>query len=164
VHEKHGDNPDLQRYAGWWGDDPETRFQMHLKQAFVAQSGAAGWQVSNPPILSMTALKASLDIFDEAGIHAVREKSKILTGYLRWLLERTPTDRFQVITPAAPEQHGCQLSILVRDEPQALHRALVAQEMVCDFREPNIIRIAPAPLYNTFNEIRRFGEALLQQV
>ncbi len=164
VHQKHGRNPDLQRYAGWWGDDPDTRFQMHLKQAFIPQPGAAGWQVSNPPILSMAPLRASLDIFDEVGIHAVREKSKVLTGYLRWLLQRGSTDRFRVITPADPEAQGCQLSILVHDEPRARYEALVGQEMICDFREPNVIRVAPAPLYNTFHEIWRFSEALLRQV
>ncbi|TDJ54763.1 MAG: kynureninase [Planctomycetota bacterium] len=157
VHESHGRNPDLQRYAGWWGDDPETRFQMHLKNRFIPQPGAAGWQVSNPPILSMTALKASLDIFDEAGFDRLREKSKLLTGYLRWLLEQNGCE---IITPADPDAQGCQLSILVGDEPERRHQALVAQGIVCDFRPPNVIRAAPTPLYNTFGEVRRFSKAL----
>ncbi len=157
VHETHGRNPDLHRYAGWWGDDPGTRFQMHLKSRFIPQPGAAGWQVSNPPILSMTALKASLDIFDEAGFDTLREKSKVLTGYLRWLLER---DGSEIITPADPDAQGCQLSILVQDEPERRHKALVAQGIVCDFRPPNVIRAAPTPLYNTFHEVWRFSKAL----
>jgi kynureninase len=157
VHESHGRNRDLQRYAGWWGDDPETRFQMHLKNRFIPQPGAAGWQVSNPPILSMTALKASLDIFDEAGFDTLREKSKLLTGYLRWLLERNGSE---IITPNDPDAQGCQLSILVRDEPEQRHQAMVAQGIVCDFRPPNVIRAAPTPLYNTFGEVWQFNKAL----
>ena len=157
MHESHGRNPDLPRYAGWWGDDPETRFQMHLKNRFIPQPGAAGWQISNPPILAMTALKASLDIFDEAGIDALREKSVLLTGYLRWLLEQHGTE---IITPGDPDAQGCQLSILVRDEPEQRHQAMVAQGIVCDFRPPNVIRAAPTPLYNTFGEVWRFSKAL----
>ena len=157
VHETHGGNPDLQRYAGWWGDDPGTRFQMHLKKRFIPQPGAAGWQISNPPILSMTALKASLDIFDEAGFDTLRAKSMQLTGYLRWLLERGGAE---IITPADPAAQGCQLSILVRDEPEQRHQAIVAQGIACDFRPPNVIRAAPTPLYNTFHEVWRFSRAL----
>lgn len=151
VHERHGGNPDLPRYAGWWGDDPATRFDMHLKNRFVPQPGAAGWQVSNPPILAMTALRASLDIFDEAGMEALREKSKMLTGYLRWLIG----DSCRIITPA--DAQGCQLSIVARD---GIHGTLVEQGFVCDFRPPNVIRVAPAPLYNTFHEAWRFAGAL----
>ncbi len=158
VHERHGRDADLQRYAGWWGDDPDTRFQMHLKKRFIPQPGAAGWQVSNPPILSMTALKASLDLFDEAGLEKLREKSKKLTGYLRWLLG--VGDGFEIITPSDPESQGCQLSILVQDEPEQRHRALIRQGFVCDFRQPNVIRAAPTPLYNTFHEVWRFSKAL----
>ncbi len=157
VHETHGGNPDLQRYAGWWGDDPGTRFQMHLKNKFIPQPGAAGWQISNPPILSMTALRASLDIFDEAGFDTLRAKSMQLTGYLRWLLERWGAE---IITPADPEAQGCQLSILVRDEPEQRHKSMNQQGFVCDFRPPNVIRAAPTPLYNTFHEAWRFSRAL----
>ena len=163
IHERHGRNPDLPRFAGWWGDDPDTRFQMHLKREFTAQPGAAGWQVSNPPILSMAPLKASMEIFDEVGMHALREKSRTLTGYLRWLLEQGSTDRFEIITPPDPDGQGCQLSILVHDEPARRHETLVGQQMYCDFREPNVIRVAPAPLYNTFHEVWRFGRALLER-
>ena len=158
VHERHGRNQDLPRYAGWWGDDPDTRFQMHLKREFIAQPGAAGWQISNPPILSMAPLKASMEIFDEVGMDALREKSMTLSGYLRWLLEQ---GNLEIITP--PEAQGCQLSILVQDEPARRYEALVSQEMICDFREPNVIRVAPAPLYNTFHEVWRVGRALLER-
>ncbi|MHC4220522.1 MAG: kynureninase [Planctomycetota bacterium] len=161
VHERHGADGRLPRYAGWWGDDPETRFQMHLKEDFVAQPGAAGWQISNPPILAMAPLRASLDIFDEAGMEALRRKSVLLTGYLRYLLERAPSERFEIITPAEPDAQGCQLSVLVHDQPHTHHEALLAEGVVCDFREPNVIRVAPAPLYNTFHEVWRFSRILL---
>jgi kynureninase len=152
----------LPRYAGWWGDDPDTRFQMHLQRDFVAQPGAAGWQISNPPILAMAPLRASLDIFDEAGMDALREKSVLLTGYLRYLLERGPAGQFEIITPAEPEAQGCQLSVLVHDEPKKHHEALLAEGVVCDFREPNVIRVAPVPLYNTFHEVWRFSRIMLR--
>ncbi len=163
VHERHGADLELPRYAGWWGDDPATRFEMHRKTAFIAQPGAAGWQISNPPILSMAPLRASLDIFDEAGMEALRAKSRTLTGYLRYLLEQASPGWFEFITPAEPEAQGCQLSILVHDQPKRRHQAVLDQGMVCDFREPNVIRIAPAPLYNTYHEVWRFGQTLLRQ-
>ncbi len=162
VHQKHGAGARLPRYAGWWGDDPETRFQMHLQRDFVPQPGAAGWQISNPPILAMAPLRASLDIFDEAGMDALRRKSVLLTGYLRSLLGAAPSDRFAIITPAEPEAQGCQLSVLVHDEPKKRHEALVAEGVVCDFREPNVIRVAPVPLYNTFHEVWRFSRIMLR--
>ncbi len=162
VHQKHGAGARLPRYAGWWGDDPETRFQMHLQRDFVPQPGAAGWQISNPPILAMAPLRASLDIFDEAGMDALRRKSVLLTGYLRSLLGAAPSDRFAIITPAEPEAQGCQLSILVHDQPKKRFQALVADGVVCDFREPNVIRVAPVPLYNTFHEVWRFSRIMLR--
>ena len=160
VHETHGNNLDLPRYAGWWGDDPQDRFQMHLQRPFVAQSGADGWQLSNPPILAMAALRASLELFDEAGIDKLRAKSKKLTGYLRFLIERAGPDGCEIITPSDPEAQGCQLSILVHDDPQARFQALLDASAVCDFREPNIIRVAPTPLYNTFHEAWQFAQIL----
>ncbi len=160
IHERHGNNPDLPRFAGWWGDDPETRFQMHLKRKFIPQPGAAGWQVSNPPILSMAPLRASLDIFDEAGMESLRHKSETLTGFLRFLIEQAPSDRFEIITPRDTAAQGCQLSIIAHDEAAKRHQALVDKHIACDFRQPNVIRVAPAPLYNTFHEVWRFAEAL----
>ena len=164
VHERHAKNPDLPRYAGWWGDDPQTRFQMHLERDFAPQPGAAGGQISNPPILSLAPLKSSLAMFDEVGMETLRAKSLKLTGYLRFLLERAGSDRFEIITPAEPAAQGCQLSVLVHDQPAQRHRALVDAGAVCDFREPNVIRIAAVPFYNTFHEAWRFASTLLRHL
>ncbi len=158
VHEKHGKNLDIPRYAGWWGNNPDTRFLMQLRPDFVPRAGADGWQISNPPIFSLAPLKASLDLFDRAGLTNLREKSKKLTGYLRFLLERLPKDRFEIITPPEPEAQGCQLSILVHEMARDALESLESQGVICDFREPNIIRAAPTPLYNTFHEVWRFAQ------
>jgi kynureninase len=160
VHERHGNDPRTPRLAGWWGNDPDTRFQMHLAARFQPRPGADGWQLSNPPILALAPLRASLEIFDAAGIKALRARSEILTGYMEFLLRRIPGERFEILTPRAAEERGCQLSIrLLRAAPdlvQALERAGV----VCDFREPDVLRVAPVPLYNTCHEIWRFTEIL----
>jgi kynureninase len=160
VHERHGNDPRTPRLAGWWGNDPDTRFQMHLAARFQPRPGADGWQLSNPPILALAPLRASLEIFDAAGIKALRARSEILTGYMEFLLRRIPGERFESLTPRAAEERGCQLSIrLLRAAPdlvQALERAGV----VCDFREPDVLRVAPVPLYNTCHEIWRFTEIL----
>ena len=164
VHERHGKNPKLPRLAGWWGNDPETRFKMHLIPEFVPRGGADGWQVSNPPILSMAPLKASLEIFDEVGMAALRQKSLMLTSYIRFLLDQSSPSWFEIITPNTPVgAHGCQLSILVKDQPKQRFKALEQAGMICDFREPNVIRIAPAPLYNTFHECWTFAQILSRQ-
>lgn len=164
VHETHGRNLDLPRLAGWWGNDPQTRFHMQLQQDFVPRPGAFGWQVSNPPILSLTPLRAALALFDEAGIPALRAKSEGLTGYLEFLLDEIPGNRFQIISPREPGQRGCQLSILVRDRPRELFGALEDGGVVCDFREPNVIRAAPVPLYNSYHEVWKFAKVLARQV
>jgi kynureninase len=161
VHERHGRNRALPRLAGWWGNDPATRFRMH-RSGFAPQPGADGWQVSNPPIFSMVPLRASLALFDKAGMPALRAKSERLTGYLLYLLDRLPPGRFEVVTPRDPAQRGCQVSLLVHDGPQELLRALEEAGVVCDFREPNVIRVAPVPLYNTFQEVWRFAQVLAQ--
>jgi kynureninase len=160
VHERHGRDLTLPRLAGWWGNDPATRFRMHLQPEFVPQPGAAGWQVSNPPILAMAPLRASLAVFDKAGMEALRAKSLLLTGYLEYLLDRLPAGSFEVISPRRPEARGCQLSVLVQDRPREVLAALEAKGVVCDFREPNVIRVAPVPLYNTFHEVWSFARAL----
>ena len=161
VHERHATNTQLPRLAGWFGNDPNTRFQMQLQPEFVPVPSADGWQVSNPPIFSMAPLRASLAIFDEAGgMKSLREKSKRLTGYLQFLLERAGTDRFTVITPHEPEARGCQLSILAHQNPKELHKALEAAGVKADFREPNVIRAAPTPLYNSFHDVWRFTKIL----
>jgi kynureninase len=160
VHDKHGENLILPRLAGWWGNDPATRFRMHLQRDFVPVPGADGWQVSNPPILAMAPLRASLAIFDEATMPALRAKSERLTGYLAYLLDRLPPERLEIITPRDPAQRGCQLSILVHDRPREVVKALEEWGVVCDFREPNVVRVAPVPLYNRFEEVWRFADVL----
>jgi kynureninase len=161
VHERHATNTELPRLAGWFGNDPKTRFRMQLNPEFVPVPSADGWQISNPPIFSMAPLRASLAIFDEAGGMApLREKSITLTGYLEFLLEQAGSDRFTVITPREPEARGCQLSILAHQNPKQLHQALEAAGVKADFREPNVIRAAPAPLYNSFHDVWRFAKIL----
>jgi len=157
VHERHGRNPGLPRLAGWWGNDPATRFRMHLNPSFVPQPGADGWQLSNPPILAMAPLAASLAVFDAAGIGALREKSVRLTGYLAALLEQTGGRRVTLLTPSDPEARGCQLSLLVRERSRDLFEALAAAGVVADYRPPDVIRLAPVPLYNTFHEMWRLA-------
>lgn len=160
VHEDHGSKVDLPRFAGWWGNDPATRFRMHLEPRFVPRAGADGWQISNPPILAMVPLRASLELFDRAGISALRAKSEQLTGYLQFLLDRFPAGKLEVITPRDAAQRGCQLSIRLRDKARNVLRALESAGVVCDFRDPDVIRVAPVPLYNTFHEVWRFGRIL----
>ncbi|HEX8077548.1 MAG TPA: kynureninase [Chthoniobacterales bacterium] len=161
VHERHATNTQLPRLAGWFGNDPKTRFRMQLEPEFIPVPSADGWQVSNPPIFSMAPLRASLAIFDEAGgMRPLREKSKQLTGYLQFLLEQTGSDHFTVITPREPEARGCQLSILAHQNPKELHKELEAAGVKADFREPNVIRAAPTPLYNSFHDVWRFAEIL----
>jgi aminocarboxymuconate-semialdehyde decarboxylase len=164
VHETHGRNLDLPRLAGWWGNDPATRFRMHLQPEFLPQRGADGWQVSNPPILAMAPLRASLALFDEAGMPALRAKSECLTRYLEYLLDRSGNGRIEIITPRSPVQRGCQLSILMHDRPKEFLSSLEAKDVVCDFREPNVIRVAPVPLYNTFHEVWTFARLLSDKV
>ena len=162
VHQQHGENSDLRRFGGWWGNDPTTRFQMHLQQEFVPREGADGWQVSNPPILSMAPVRASLAIFDEAGMPALRTKSERLTGYLEYLLDRIGSPRIEIITPRDPAQRGCQLSLLVRERPKEVLEQLHANGITCDFREPNVLRVAPAPLYNSYSDVWHFVGVLTQ--
>jgi kynureninase len=167
VHERHATNRELPRLAGWFGNDPNTRFRMHLEPEFIPVPSADGWQVSNPPIFSMAPLRASLAIFDEAGgMKALREKSIKLTGYLQFLLsepdgqEAAGHSKLTVITPRESDARGCQLSIQVHEHPKELFKKLEAAGVKCDFREPNVIRAAPTPLYNTFHEVWRFARIL----
>jgi kynureninase len=165
VHERYATNRQLPRLAGWFGNDPATRFRLHLEPEFIPVPSADGWQISNPPIFSMAPLRASLSIFDEAGgMKALRAKSIKLTGYLQFLLESEPDGQklFKVITPRQPNERGCQLSILVHEHPKELFGKLEAAGVKCDFREPNVIRAAPTPLYNTFHEAWRFAKILAE--
>jgi kynureninase len=160
VHEKHGKNLDLPRLAGWWGNDPATRFRMQLEPRFVPRAGADGWQVSNPPIFSLVPLRASLDLFDRAGMSALRSKSERLTAYMEFLLERIPGHCFEIITPRDPARRGCQLSIAAKERAREVLQALEAAGVICDFREPDVIRVAPVPLYNTFHEVWRLAQII----
>jgi kynureninase len=160
VHARHS-QPDLPRFAGWWGHDKATRFQMG--PTFVPMPGADGWQLSNPPILALAPLRASLDIFRRAGMPALREKSLRLTGYLEWLVHTELGDVLEVVTPRDPAQRGAQLSIRVRAgraQGRALFEHLMAHGIIGDWREPDVIRISPAPLYNRFADCLTFALAV----
>src|SRR5256886_1643785 len=161
MHERHATNRELPRLAGWFGNDPATRFRLHLEPEFIPVPSADGWQISNPPILSMAPLRASLAIFDEAGgMEALRAKSIKLTGYLEFLLSESSSKRYSIVTPRSPDERGCQLSILAHEHPKELFQELQAAGVKCDFREPDVIRVAPTPLYNSFHEVWRFAEIL----
>lgn len=163
VHERHATNTKLPRLAGWFGNDPKTRFRMQLEPEFIPVASADGWQISNPPIFSMAPLRASLALFDEAGgMDPLRAKSVKLTGYLQFLLEQAGSNRFTVITPREAGARGCQLSILAHNHPKELHQALEAAGVKADFREPNVIRAAPTPLYNSFQDVWRFAQILTE--
>jgi kynureninase len=156
VHERHARNPKLPRFAGWWGHDKQTRFRMGPE--FHAIASAEGWQLSNPSILSMAALRASMEIFDEAGIGRLRAKSEMLTGYLEFLLGHDRSGRFSIITPRDPAHRGAQLSLRLPQNGRAVCDALAQQGVICDWREPDILRVTPAPLYNSFSDVFTFAE------
>ncbi|MBP9663760.1 MAG: kynureninase [Pyrinomonadaceae bacterium] len=158
VHERHADCPEIPRFAGWWGHDKATRFQMGPD--FHVLRGAEGWQLSNPPILQMAALRASLELFAEAGLSALTEKSRKLTGYLETLVREIGDDRIWIVTPSDAEQRGCQLSIRVGGGDRTLHERLTQNGVYADWREPDVIRIAPVPLYNSFADVHRFSQIL----
>jgi len=150
VHERHARRFDLPRFAGWWGHDKSTRFAMPPR--FNPLPGAEGWQLSNPPILSLAPLLASLDLFDAAGMEALRAKSEKLTGYLERLLIERCDDKVAILTPAQPAERGCQLSIRLQDG-KPIHEGLMAAGIACDWRGPDVIRLAPVPLYNRFGDV-----------
>lgn len=163
VHERHANSPDLPRFAGWWGYDKETRFQM--EPGFKPMYGAEGWQLSNAPVLGMAAHLASLDIFDEAGMDRIGAKRDVLTAFLEYVIDdisERNEDRctFEIVTPRDITKRGAQLSILAHGQGKALFDALTEQGVIADWREPNVIRIAPAPLYNSFEDCYRFGQCL----
>ncbi|WP_192822291.1 kynureninase [Rufibacter sp. LB8] len=160
VHERHAQNPDLPRFAGWWGHDQIQRFQM--KKGFIPMAGAEGWQLSNGQILPMAVHKAALQVFDEAGIDNLRAKSEKLTGYLEFLINSLgqPKEMLEIITPTNPSERGCQLSLLVNQNGRQLFDTLMANGFILDWREPNVIRVAPTPLYNTFEDVYRLGQFL----
>jgi len=151
VHEKHAQRKDLPRFAGWWNHNKETRFNM--RQPFDVMKGAEGWQLSNPPILSMAAIKASLDIFEKVGMDVLLKKSKKLTGFFEFLIHQIASDTIKIITPAHPNERGCQLSLQVKNADKNLHRKLTENNIITDWREPDVIRCAPVPMYTSFEDV-----------
>jgi kynureninase len=161
VHQRHLQRSDLPRLTGWWGHDPSTRFEMSAQ--FAPASGAAAWAISNPPILSAAPLRAALPLFAEAGITALRRKSVALTGYMASLVAELAGPRIAIVTPPDPAQRGCQLSLRIQSGAGAglgLFQALSARGVVCDWRAPDIIRLAPVPLYNGYEDVLRAVWAL----
>jgi len=156
VHERYARRFDLPRFAGWWGHRKDTRFQM--PHAFDPLSGAEGWQLSNPPILPLAALRAAMEIFDAVGMSQLRTKSERLTGYLEALLQQNGTSELAILTPQDPQQRGAQLSLYLPHNGRAVYEQLVQSHVVCDWREPDVIRVAPVPLYNSFTDVYRFAE------
>ncbi len=160
VHERHAHRKDLNRFAGWWSHNKTTRFRM--RDEFDQLPGAEGWQLSNPPILSMAAIRASLDIFAEVGMERLTQKSKKLTGYFEFLLNQLEHDSIRIITPSNPDERGCQLSIQVKNADKALHTKLTEAGIISDWRGPDVIRCAPVPLYNSFQDVYYLVEKLKQ--
>jgi kynureninase len=159
VHQRHHDHAGLPRLHGWWGCDPETRFLMH--PAFHPAPGADAWQLSNPPILAMAPLRAALELFREAGMQRLRDKSIALTGALEQLIRQNLDAVFEIITPGEPQRRGCQLSLRIRSgraDGRALFERLLESGVVTDWREPDVIRVAPVPLYNSFEDCWQFVE------
>ncbi len=151
VHERHANRKDLNRFTGWWSHNKETRFKM--RDEFDQLPGAEGWQLSNPPILSMAAIRASLDVFKEAGFDKLCLKSKSLTGYFEFLINALKNSDIKIITPSNPDERGCQLSIQVKNADKSLHKKLTDAGIITDWREPDVIRCAPVPLYNSFMDV-----------
>jgi kynureninase len=158
VHEKHAQRKDLPRFAGWWNHNKETRFNM--RQPFDVMKGAEGWQLSNPPILSMAAIKASLDIFEKVGMDVLLKKSKKLTGFFEFLIHQIASDTIKIITPAHPNERGCQLSLQVKNADKNLHRKLTENNIITDWREPDVIRCAPVPMYTSFEDVYHMVKTL----
>jgi kynureninase len=160
VHERHA-HADVPRFAGWWGHDKSTRFQMGPQ--FVATPGADGWQLSNPPILALAPLRASLDVFTRAGMPRLVEKSRRLTAYLDWLIRSRLDDTLDIVTPNDPAQRGAQLSVRVRagrEAGRALFEYLEKSGVIGDWREPDVIRLSPTPLYNRYTDCLGAVEAI----
>lgn len=160
VHERHHSKKDMPRFEGWWGQDKETRFLM--EDEFKPIPTVEAWQLSNPPILSMTAVLASLDVFAEAGFEQLVEKSKKLTGFMEECLQLAQIPGLKIITPKEPERRGCQLSLVFEGRDKSFYEQLLSAGVIADWREPNVVRIAPVPLYNTYADAANFVRVLLE--
>jgi kynureninase len=161
INKRHLNKPEIIRFAGWWGHDKETRFKM--EKGFIPMPTAEAWQMSNAPVLSMAAHKAAVDIFDEAGMEALVTKAENLTGYLEFIIDdinKSLEQKLEIITPRDKKQRGCQLSIVAHGRGKDLFNTLTKEGVISDWREPNVIRCAPVPLYNSFEDVFRFGEIL----
>ncbi len=158
VHEKHASNIDTPRLAGWWGNDEKDRFKM--EKGFIPKTNASGWNLSTSQVFNTAGLNASLTLFDEIGIEALRKKSIALTGYLENLLNQLTNISFEIITPINPSERGAQLSLYFKKEGKAIHTKLIENGVIVDFREPGVVRVAPAPLYCSFEDVFRFYEII----
>jgi len=158
VHERHAHDFELPRFAGWWGHDKQSRFKM--PPDFIPEAGAEGWQMSNPPILAMAALRASLEHFAEVGMSALRQKSLRLTSFLERCLHEVLSDKVQIITPTDSKHRGCQLSLRIKDGDKKVFERLTAKDVIADWREPDVIRVAPVPMYNSFMDAYEFAARL----
>ncbi len=162
VHEKYSTNASTPRFAGWWGNDENIRFKM--EKGFGAKADASGWNISTAQILNMASLKASLEIFDEAGFEDIRAKSEKLTAYLEFLLKQLTNLNFEIITPANPHSRGAQLSLYFKEKGKEIHGKMLDSGIVVDYREPGVIRVAPAPLYCSFIDIYKFYKILKESL
>jgi kynureninase len=158
VHEKHATNIDTPRLGGWWGNDEATRFKM--EKGFIAKPTASGWNMSTAQVFNTVNLKASLTIFEEAGMQSLRSKSIALTGYLAFLLEQLTSLSFTFITPSDPTQRGAQLCLFFEEKGKEIYQKMKDHGIIVDYREPGVIRVAPAPLYCSFKDVYRFYEIL----
>lgn len=164
VHEKFAKDNSIQRFAGWWGNDPDTRFK--IPRTFIPAEGARSWQLSNAPIFSMAALKASLDVFEDAGFDLLLKKSESLTAYLEFIIEEINREHvlsgeeepISIITPSDSSNRGCQLSLIIGKNGKQMFEKLTGHGIITDWREPNVIRVAPVPLYNSFTDVYVFGK------
>lgn len=158
VHEKYAKDPSTPRFAGWWGNDENARFKM--EKGFAAKPNASGWNISTAQILNMASLKASLKIFDEAGFENIIAKSEALTAYLEFLLQQLTNINFEIITPADKQSRGAQLSLFFKEKGKEIHDKMLDSGIIVDYREPGVIRVAPAPLYCSFSDVYQFYEIL----
>ena len=160
IHERHASRTELRRLGGWWGNDPETRFRMQLDPDFTPRADAGGWQLSCPPVLAMAPLGPALSLLEEAGIDRLRAKSRRLTAYLEWLLDEALGGEGEFMTPPEPERRGAQLSFRLPGRADRVQERLQQAGVVGDFRQPDVLRLAPAPLFNTYHEMWRTAEAV----
>jgi kynureninase len=162
IHERFATDKTFPRFAGWWGNNKQTRFKM--EREFDAVPSAEGWQLSTPPALLLAAYKASLDIFEEAGIENIHKKRKMLTAYLHFILndlnQKNKEKVIEIITPSNEEERGCQVSMFMHKNGKEIFNALTEEGVIADWREPNVIRVAPVPLYNTYEDVWHFGNII----